>query len=69
MLPLTLLGYDVELGRVELGIVDEGFRGITGGALDDGTIGVEGPGIAEELFKDGAVFIAIMDMSYRWISD
>lgn len=33
----------IELGRVLLGMLDEGFRGMAGGAFDDGTIGVDGP--------------------------
>lgn len=43
---------DIELGLVELGIVEEGFLGMTGGALEDGTMGVEGPGIGPELVRE-----------------
>lgn len=62
LLPLKLLlfGNDDELGRV-LGMVDDGFRGITAGALDDGTMGVDGPGMTPELPKEGAVVIAMIN--------
>lgn len=43
---LWLLGpgaLEMLLGRVLEGMVEDGLRGMTGGALEDGTIGTDGP--------------------------
>lgn len=58
--PPTALFPIVEFGLVELGMVDDGFLGITAGAFEEGTIGVEGPGITPGPPTGGTELIPII---------